>query len=231
MRSSKPVKLGVSGLDKLLSGGFLEGSTALLIGPAGTMKSYIGQQFIQEGLKAGERCVYISTFQSLSDIEYQMRVNLGFEIRSYLEKGELIFVDVHDLFVMKYLDQIESIEVREVMEKILEAGERLEGGRELLHSLTPLFHVVDRERAVLRLVHSLKARAKERKTTLLLILDEGAQSRQAEEGLKSICDYVLATRTSEGGLRMLRVEKSLVKHDLRWHELSFQERGVRVHPK
>ena len=95
-------------------------------------------------------------------------------------------------------------------------------------SLTPFFYMLEEEKAVPRLVQVLKARARTYKVTLLLILDQSAQSRYLEEGIKSFCDYVLATNVTEGGMRMLRVVKSLTKHDLEWHEISFVEDGVRV---
>jgi RecA-superfamily ATPases implicated in signal transduction len=40
------LKTGIDNLDMLLGGGLAEASTMLLIGPAGTLKSHIAQQFI-----------------------------------------------------------------------------------------------------------------------------------------------------------------------------------------
>ena len=101
-------------------------------------------------------------------------------------------------------------------------------GRGLLHSLTPFFYMLEEEKAVPRFVQVLKAKARSYRITLLLTLDRGAQSEYLEEGIKSFCDYVLATNVTEGGMRVLRVVKSLTRHDLEWHELLFVEDGVKV---
>ena len=222
------VGIGVPGLDELLGGGVLRGSTTLLIGPVGSLKSYLGQQFIREGLKAGERCAYISTLQSLDELNYQMKTSLKFDVKPYVEKGVLIFSDIHELLVEKALKRMKVEDLEKIEEGIVKMFKMVRDGRGLLHSLTPFFYMLEEEKAVPRLVQVLKARARTYKVTILLILDQGAQSRYLEEGIKSFCDYVLATNVTEGGVRMLRVVKSLTKHDLEWHEISFVEDGVRV---
>jgi len=221
------VGIGVPGLDELLGGGVLRGSTTLLIGPVG-LKSYLGQQFIREGLKAGERCAYISTLQSLDELNYRMKTSLKFDVKPHVEKGALIFSDLHELFVEKALRRMRVEDLEKIKEGIVKIFKTVRNGRGLLHSLTPFFYMLEEEKAVPRLVQVLKARARTYKVTLLLILDQGAQSEYLEEGIKSFCDYVLATNMTEGGVRMLRVVKSLTRHDLEWHEISFMEDGVRV---
>ena len=222
------VKTGVPGLDELLGGGVLEGSTTLLIGPVGSLKSYLGQQFIREGLRTGERCAYINTVQSLNKLNYQMKTTLKFDLKPYVEKGMLIFSDIHKLFFEKALRKMEIKDLERIEGRIAKMFKIVRDGRGLLHSLTPFFYMVEEEKAVPRFVQVLKAVAGAYGITLLLTLDEGAQSRYLEEGIKSFCDYVLATNVTEGGIRMLRVVKSLTKHDLEWHEISFAEDGVRV---
>lgn len=44
------VRTGVPGLDEMLSGGFLEGSTVLLLGAPGTGKTTLGLQFLYNGI-------------------------------------------------------------------------------------------------------------------------------------------------------------------------------------
>ena len=121
------------------------------------------------------------------------------------------------------MEDFEKIE-----ERVVEIFKIIRGGRGLLHSLTPFFYMLEEEKAVPRFVQVLKAKARSYRITLLLTLDRGAQSEYLEEGIKSFCDYVLATNVTEGGMRVLRVVKSLTRHDLEWHELLFVEDGVRV---
>jgi len=78
---------GISNLDMLLNGGLAKASTTLLIGPAGTLKSYIGQQFMYAGLKNGERCLYVGTLESQSDFEDQLKLNFGWDVKPFAKKG------------------------------------------------------------------------------------------------------------------------------------------------
>ena len=222
------VGTGVPGLDELLGGGVLRGSTTLLIGPVGSLKSYLGQQFIKEGLKIGEKCAYVNTLQSLDELNYQMKTALKFDLKPYIEEGKLIFSDIHGLFVEKALRKMRMEDFEKIEERVVEIFKIIRGGRGLLHSLTPFFYMLEEEKAVPRFVQVLKAKARSYRITLLLTLDRGAQSEYLEEGIKSFCDYVLATNVTEGGMRVLRVVKSLTRHDLEWHELLFVEDGVKV---
>ncbi|HEY2609027.1 MAG TPA: ATPase domain-containing protein [Paraburkholderia sp.] len=54
---------GVPQLDKLLGGGFAQGSTTTLIGPSGVGKTLLCLQFLAAGLARGERCVYLGFYE------------------------------------------------------------------------------------------------------------------------------------------------------------------------
>lgn len=51
---------GITGLDKVLGGGFLKGSIIDLAGSEGTFKSTFGLQFAVEGIRNKEKVVYVS---------------------------------------------------------------------------------------------------------------------------------------------------------------------------
>ncbi|MEM0467011.1 MAG: ATPase domain-containing protein [Candidatus Thermoplasmatota archaeon] len=58
------VPSGVPGLDPLMENGFPKGSNIIAIGAKGTGKSTFAMQFIAEGCKKGEKCLYITIEQS-----------------------------------------------------------------------------------------------------------------------------------------------------------------------
>jgi len=64
----KRTRTGIEGLDKLLEGGFPSGSVSLVTGGPGSGKTTMSIQFIHEGVKAGKRCLYITTGQTATDI-------------------------------------------------------------------------------------------------------------------------------------------------------------------
>ena len=59
---------GIPGLDKLMEGGFVIGSTNLIAGTAGACKTTFGMQFLWEGLQKGENAVYVTLEQTPDDI-------------------------------------------------------------------------------------------------------------------------------------------------------------------
>jgi KaiC domain protein len=58
--ATKRIKTGVPGLDEMLQGGLPEGHLVLLMGSFGTGKTTLALQFLMEGLRNDENCIFIS---------------------------------------------------------------------------------------------------------------------------------------------------------------------------
>ena len=63
-------KSGIWGLDDILAGGFTREHMFLIEGAPGTGKTTIALQFLMEGARAGEKCLYIT----LSETERELRL-------------------------------------------------------------------------------------------------------------------------------------------------------------
>ena len=86
------VSTGIEDLDGLLGGeGYFEGSTVLLSGKAGTGKSSLSAAFLDAACRRGERCVYVSSEESASQIERNMR-SIGIDLEPWSREG-LLSVD------------------------------------------------------------------------------------------------------------------------------------------
>ncbi|UCG95268.1 MAG: AAA family ATPase [archaeon] len=82
------IKSGIPGLDKLIGGGFIKGSSILVTGSTGTGKTIFCCQFLWEGLQNGERCMYI-TFEELpEEIKADAEV-FGWDFDKYDKSGKL----------------------------------------------------------------------------------------------------------------------------------------------
>ena len=98
------VKSGVPGFDSLVDGGFPKGFAVLLSGSPGTGKTIFGLHFLNEGIKSGERCAYITYSQSPKDIGDQASM-FGWDVQA-LEFIELKVQDFEDILAGKQYDRI-----------------------------------------------------------------------------------------------------------------------------
>ena len=89
--SIQRITTGLPGLNKLLEGGFVKGSTILITGGTGTGKTTFSAQFILEGLKNDEPGIYITLEEDPKDIKkYNKR--FGFDFESYEKSGTFKFI-------------------------------------------------------------------------------------------------------------------------------------------
>jgi KaiC/GvpD/RAD55 family RecA-like ATPase len=96
MKDFERLPSGIPGLDKLMEGGFVKGFTILVSGSAGTGKTIFSLQFLLEGLKKGENCMYISLEQKPQDILDDV-LRFGWDLQSFISKKKF-FIEYHDPF-------------------------------------------------------------------------------------------------------------------------------------
>src|SRR5215218_3031619 len=63
-----PTATGVSGLDDILAGGYASNRAHLVEGRPGSGKTTLGLQFLLDGLRQGERCLYITLSESKREL-------------------------------------------------------------------------------------------------------------------------------------------------------------------
>lgn len=91
------VKTGISGLDELMDGGFVEKSVNLVTGPAGSGKSLFGMQFIYNGIKDyNEPGIYITIEQDSETIKTAMQTH-GMDADSFMAQGKLYLIDLGEV--------------------------------------------------------------------------------------------------------------------------------------
>ncbi len=96
-KKKKPKKLGrvptgIENLDGLINGGFEQNSTNIVVGSSGSGKSIFAMQFLVEGLRKGEKCLYV-TFEEKKDKVYQHMAQFGWNLAEYERKGKFIFLE------------------------------------------------------------------------------------------------------------------------------------------
>jgi len=90
----KRVKTGIPGLDGLMEGGFVQGSSYLVTGTTGTGKTLFACQFLWQGLQQGDPVVYITLEEDPVDIKEDAML-FGWDFATYEKKG-LCKIIYHD---------------------------------------------------------------------------------------------------------------------------------------
>lgn len=103
-RTEKRLATGVPGFDKLIKGGFEQYSTNLIVGGAGVGKSIFATQFLLEGMKEGEKCLYV-TFEEKKVRFYSNMKELGMDLEEYEKKGLFYFLEYTPNKVKTMLDE------------------------------------------------------------------------------------------------------------------------------
>jgi len=127
MIRDKRIITGIDGLDELIMGGFPQGSITLVSGTPGTGKTIVCFQYIEAGLKNGEKCLYLTSDERISNLIYQAK-ELGFNFQSFVDNGQLKFL---------YLD-LERRDIHKEMDDEIRTGDYT---RVVLDSLTPLSEI------------------------------------------------------------------------------------------
>ena len=120
----KRVCTGIDGLDGLLEGGYPQGSVVLIAGTPGTGKTIVCFQYIDAGIKNGEKCLFLTSDERIHNLVSQAK-KFGFDFEAAAQSGLLKFM---------YLD-LEKHTIHRDMETEIRSGKY---SRVVLDSLTPL---------------------------------------------------------------------------------------------
>ncbi len=87
-RIIKRVKTGIPGFDGLIEGGIPEGFVVVVTGPPGTGKTTFSLQFLHEGIKNNEKCIFFS-FEENAEQLINQGIRFGWDFGGYIDKGYL----------------------------------------------------------------------------------------------------------------------------------------------
>lgn len=124
LNDEKRVTTGINGLDGMLEGGYPQGSVVLIAGTPGTGKTIICFQFIDAGIKNGERCLFLTSDERIHTLINQAK-KFGFDFDCAVQNKLLKFM---------YLD-LEKHTIHTEIETEILSGKY---SRVVLDSLTPL---------------------------------------------------------------------------------------------
>jgi circadian clock protein KaiC len=92
MLQTERVPTGILGLDHLIEGGLPKGRSILVTGEPGTGKTMFALQFLVDGLRRGEKGIYVSADESPMDV-LEQGASLGWDLERHVDSKELAILN------------------------------------------------------------------------------------------------------------------------------------------
>lgn len=221
------VSTGIKELDKISEGGFEKDSTNLIIGESGSGKTIFGVQFLIEGAKKGEKCLYI-TFEERKKNFYSNLGAIGFDLENLEKKGNFFFLEYTPEKVKTMLEEGGGIIETLVLSKKIT--------RIAIDSMTSfglLFrNDLEKRQSLLSLFNMLK---KWQCTTLLTYEGNVEENKIAPDILELESDSIIVLYFLRGKKKRERYLEILkmrgTKHSSQLYNFSIEKNGVIIDKK
>ncbi len=225
---------GVKGLDEILEGGIPKGFLVAVTGEPGTGKTILCLHFINEGIKTGDKGIYVTTEESRESILNQAKqFNMDFD--KYLEEGNLIIIDA---LMGRREDEwsLKSLDPEELVQLVIKAKKKLGYGnaRLVIDSMSAFW--LDKPATARKYSYFVKKVLSKWNFTILMVSQYAITTSDAFGfGLEHIADGIIRFRRfiREGKLkRCLIVEKMRqTPHSLNMYEVLIEEgKGLTLKP-
>ncbi|HEX5055022.1 MAG TPA: ATPase domain-containing protein [Gammaproteobacteria bacterium] len=224
---------GITGLDIILRGGLTRNCLYLIEGNPGVGKTTLALQFLMEGVRRNERCLYVTLSET--------KTELAAVARSH--DWNLDGINIIELSAIEAalagkaqntLFQSSELELNQLSKLLLDEVDRIKPSRIVLDSLSEMRLLAQNPLRYRRQVLALKQRFAERESTVLLLDDRSATGTDIQ--VQSIVHGTISLSSVEvkyGGLRRyLSVTKLRgVRFQEGNHDYLIKKGGLRVFPR
>jgi circadian clock protein KaiC len=217
---------GIEGLDRLMGGGFWRGSTTVLAGPTGAGKTTAGLQFVLEGVRRGEPCLYANFQENPMQLARCLR-GLGADVEDAKRRG------LHLMYASPVELQVDRIIVR-MFQYIQREGMR----RVVIDAVGDLMNAASDAQRLHDYLYALVQHFTVKGVTSLLTFETVRKADdldQRPEGADGPFSYmsdniVLLSRDAKDRTKrsVAVVKARATTHDLDVHELAITDAGLRV---
>ncbi len=239
MAESQPKSLvprsqtGVPGFDDVLNGGLISHRLYLVDGDPGAGKTTLALQYLLEGVKQGEKCLYITLSETKEEL-VAGAASHGWSLDG-IEIVELIS-DQNDLDGESQVTMYHpsEVELTETTNMVLSAVERTKASRIIFDSLSELRLLAQSSLRYRRQILALKQFFIGRKCTVLLLDDRTAEGSDLQ--LQSIAHGVISLEqlapiygAERRRLRVVKFRGTSFRGG--YHDFAIREGGLHIFPR
>ena len=233
-------KTGISGLDELIDGGLVEGSTTLVSGGTGSGKTIFGLQFLYNGAsKYNESGVYVTLETRPKDLKVEAK-GFGWDLEELEKTNAIIIVDAasNKAGLATYGEYAlrRGFDVSTLAREIYRAVEDSKAKRLVIDCVSALGMKYDDPTEVRSELFQISALLQELKVTSLLIsetIDPDTQSRAGVEQFVTQGLISLNLFEDSGTLKrdLLIWKMRQTSHSLKKHTFTIGKNGIEIKAK
>lgn len=208
------IPTGYTDLDNQLYGGLPRASNILLIGKLGTGKSSFARSFIQRGLLANEKSLFVAIDDDPLRIREHLSQSLG-DLKKFEEDTTLRFVDAYSWSAMTESQEAfyitGTLELAQLAGTIMDAGSELgqtvqekKGGRRVFDSISSIFTSFELPSAQRFITQVARTAIPYGGVSSLFIIEEGTVDEKTLNNIKYIMDGIIELQSNRNQ-KMVRV--------------------------
>ena len=224
---------GVSGLDDLLHGGLIGNRLYLIDGNPGAGKTTLALQFLLEGVKLGERCLYVTLSETRDELTAGAASH-GWSLDG-VEMVELLH-DAAELDSDNHLTMFHpsEMEMTDTTAKVLDAVKRVNPARVVFDSLSEMRLLAQNSLRYRRQILALKQFFSGRHCTVLMLDDRTAEGPDMQlysiaHGVISLDHRAPAYGRMQRQLQVIKLRGSDFRSGL--HDFVITPGGLVVYPR
>lgn len=218
------ISSGIPGFDELTEGGFERQSMNVVAGGVGSGKTIFSMQFLIEGLKREEKCLFV-TFEENKKEFYQNMWDFGWDLEKYEKEKNFFFIEYSPEKIRSMIEEgggeIESIMLKNKISRLV---------MDTITSFEILFEDELEKRDSIR--NLLGIIRKWGATSILTLQEDPKKEEEKEDPLELEADSIIMIyflRKGEERERTLEILKMRgTNHSKRIHDLEMTKRGIIV---
>ncbi|MBY3002015.1 ATPase domain-containing protein [Rhizobium leguminosarum] len=232
---SATISTGNEGLDLILAGGLPARRLYLLEGAPGSGKTTLALQFLREGVRQGEKALYITLSETKEELS-EVAASHGFDISEFdvfeFSSASDVFGDGREQSILHPWE----MELGETIRLIQEEVEKVQPKRVVFDSLSEMRLLSQDPLRYRRQVLALKQFFSGRDTTVILVDDMSGNASERDSHLHSLCHGVITlerlTLDFGAARRRLQVQKLRgVDFAAGYHDFNIRKGGLHVYPR